>query len=471
MTPPLYPSQVEDIQSILDHPCFALLNKPGTGKSRTLIEAAAELYRRGEIDTVFVIAPAQARNVWAHPDPVIGEVAKWASTTGIPFEVEEYHSKDGDRPFHRAVNGLHVIVTNPEFVRQKGRLTKAVQFLSTRRPMLVIEESWWMRSPSSLQTKAAIRLRHECRRVVALNGTPGDPSDLFSMFHMFDPGILGVNSFFGFKARYTTLGGFMGKEIVGYSPEQRAEFARRTAPYAVSRMEATWTTNEPIRTFTEARLRAETWKLYRDMREDCVARLEDESSVAVSAGVSVMRLSQLTAGILGGLQADGDYDAPSETRTVSSEKIENLITLMKNDPQRKVVVFCKFRREIENVAAALAAEFPAYKVVRLWGGQDRTQRADVQRLFAPGGDPHPAIVVAHPASGGVGINLAQAGVTYFMTNDYDRRVRTQAEGRTHRPGQQGHPRFVDVLATGPAGEQTVDHVVMVALRRQRLEQT
>jgi SNF2 family DNA or RNA helicase len=468
--PPLYPSQVEDIRSILDRPYYALLNRPGTGKTRTVIEAAAELYRQGEIDTVLAVVPPSVRTVWADPDPVLGEVAKWAEHTRTDTVVREYHARTARVLKDSHPEGLLYLVTNPEFVRRAPRLDPLLDWLSERKPLLVIEESWWMRSPMAAQTKALMKIRKFCRRVVALNGTPGEPSDLFSMFHLFNPGILGVKSWYGFKYRYTQLGGWMGKEIVGYSEEQRAEFARATAPYAVARTEALWTDEDPVRTQIDVRLTPETWKLYTAMRDDCVARLSDLTSVAVSAGVTVMRLSQLTAGLLGGLQAHL-LEGETQTRVVSDEKVRALVDEVRRDPARKIVVFCRFRREIEAISGALAGALPEHQIMRLWGNQDRAERQRVHQLFAPGGDPAPAVVVAHPASGGVGINLAQAAVTYFATNDYSSRIRNQAEGRTNRPGQTRRPRFVDLVATGPNGERTVDHLVLAALRKQEKIET
>lgn len=462
--PPLWPEQREDIQAVLQNPAFALLNRVGSGKTRVVIEVSAELFRRGEIDTVVCITPASVRSVWVNPDPVLGELSKWIGSTGVPTTIREYHAKTARSALADSPGALLYVVTNFDFVRRLDRLVPLGKWLRTRKPMLVVEESWAIRNWSSQQTKAIRALRKVCPRIVFLNGTGGEPHHLFSMFSIMDPAILGVSSFYSFKNRFARLGGFQGKEIVGYSPEQKAEFERRTKPYAVARTEATWTAEDPVRTTLEVKLTPATWKLYTSMEADAVARLGAETSVATHGGIVILRLMQLTAGILGGVQES--LTSPAlDTRDVSREKLDALVEDLDRDPADKIVVFCQFRREIARVQEVLRDRFPGLSVVALWGGQTPVEREDAKRLLAPGGDPRPAAAIVHPASGGAGLNLAQAARAYFLTNGYSSRTRKQAEGRIDRPGQTRRPRFVDVLATGPNGEPTIDHVIAAALRR------
>jgi hypothetical protein len=53
----------------------------------------------------------------------------------------------------------------------------------------------------------------------------------------------------------------------------------------------------------------------------------------------------------------------------------------------------------------------------------------------------------------------------YLSNDFNYRTRAQADGRIDRPGQTQPVQYVDVVATGPKGQRTVDHHILQALRR------
>jgi hypothetical protein len=51
-----------------------------------------------------------------------------------------------------------------------------------------------------------------------------------------------------------------------------------------------------------------------------------------------------------------------------------------------------------------------------------------------------------------------------VSNDFSLFTRQQSEDRTHRPGQHHPAAYHDIVAEGPRGQKTVDHVVLKALR-------
>jgi hypothetical protein len=101
----------------------------------------------------------------------------------------------------------------------------------------------------------------------------------------------------------------------------------------------------------------------------------------------------------------------------------------------------------------------------LMGQQPADERDAAKRAFAPGSDaPRGACLVGHPAAGGAGLNFAAASTAIYVTNPWSWKDRKQSEGRINRPGQTSPVRFVDVVAVGPAGQKTVDHSILRALR-------
>ncbi len=178
--------QVIGIEKLLTNPAFALFDDPGNGKSKQVIDAAFFLFKQNEIDAVVVVAPGSVRSVWCDPDPVLGEVAKhgWDAGSGVPFYLQEYHVKT--KALIQKHAALLFVVTNFEFIRRDERLLPLLDWAKRRRVMLVVDESWAVSSHKAQQTKSVVRLARASRRVVLLNGTPGDPAALYSQFRILE---------------------------------------------------------------------------------------------------------------------------------------------------------------------------------------------------------------------------------------------------------------------------------------------
>ena len=71
---PPKPKQLDGIRAIILNKVFALFDDMGSGKTKQTIDAACWMYKRGRIDTVVVLAPAQVKSVWTDPD--LGEIVK-----------------------------------------------------------------------------------------------------------------------------------------------------------------------------------------------------------------------------------------------------------------------------------------------------------------------------------------------------------------------------------------------------------
>lgn len=455
-----WPHQIADTRLLLERPAFALWHDMGLGKSRITTDAICEAVRAGHIDGLIVVCPAFARSVWADPDPLLGEWAKWAT---VPSYVTEYCARRDRMPV-AGVPGLPVVVTNYEFLRRKERLGPLVQWAAARNTWLVLDESWAVQNPRAEQAKACYLLRQACERVTLLNGTPGPPENLFSQFQILDSRILGVKNYHHFRAKYCIMGGWQNKKIVGY--QQMDDFKARTAPYALRREMRDCLDLPPVLPplTIEARLSPEEWTVYTTMRDELVVWLNSaEASIASQAGVRTLRLAQVLAGFLGGVQTmEGDVEGPPEpVRAVGDAKLRAVMAWAEHAPS-KWVLWGRFRAELARYAECLHEA--GRQVHLLWGSQDPAERDTSKRAFAPGSEVEAAVLVGNPQAGGAGINLASASVAVYATNSFSLKDRQQSEGRLNRPGQTSSVRFVDVVAVGPSGQKTLDHVILQTLR-------
>jgi SNF2 family DNA or RNA helicase len=81
----------------------------------------------------------------------------------------------------------------------------AAKFLSCHKAMMAIDESTTIKTPTSNRTKNIVELRHHAKYRRILTGSPvtKSPLDLFSQCAFLDPWLLGHDSFWTFKSRYS----------------------------------------------------------------------------------------------------------------------------------------------------------------------------------------------------------------------------------------------------------------------------
>lgn len=479
--------QVVGFQWLLERDYGMLADEVGAGKTKQVIDASQVRYIRGDTDTMLVVTPGYARSTWAEPDPALGEVAMHAWQR-VPNVIHEYHGNYTDLELDDTA--LHWVVTNYEFIRRDDRLAQLLKILKGREVWQVCDESWAIKGHSD-QTRACAMLRNKrAKHITLLNGTPlsdGKPQDLYYPMQMLHTSILGVKNKAHFKSKYMIMDG--NHRVVDY--QNLDDLNARVAPHVLSRRTRDcWDLPPMLEPITvEVKLSKETWALYCQMRDDLVAWLGTESSVAKQAIVKTLRLAQICAGYLGGIEqvaavqpgAFGPrpnwlpFGGPATpapalapnvgpvTREISREKLDGFLDWMRQQPAPdRMIVWCRFKRELERAATAMAEFYP--QVEKLTGGQTPDERRAAKMLLAPSSVAKGA-VVGNTKAGGASLNYAGASLMVFMSNGPALIERTQAIGRIERPGQQGPMRIVDVVATGPKGQKTVDHHIIKALRQ------
>ena len=477
--------QREDTLTLIRHPFFFLANEMRTGKSKIVIDAAQFLFERGTISRIIIVAPAPVRDVWF--DPTLGEIAKhlWE---GLYAKIYEYHgrSRSWVNP-GEAEKSLDIYVTNYEFIRSKIRL-KMLLSASGPKTLLILDESSFVKNYKSQQTKACLQLRRACGRVVLLNGTPifHSPLDLFSQGNILHPTVLDCKYITHFKARYAIQQPVLGhggkplsnkfggsiQKITGWRDLE--DIQRRFAPHTVRRLQKDCLDLPPkldsvILTFP---LDRETWRVYREMRDELVVWLEnDQVATSLTAAVKAIRLSQITSGLLGGIEEVLASEISEPTmepiRPISREKIDGLLWLLESrlesDPNLHIAVWCRFRAELFRVAEAVREKFPQFEIGLVHGGQNSEQRVRSLSLLKPETSPTgPVFVAGIEGTGSFGLDFCAAHTCVTISSGYSPGRSAQTLDRVYGPGQKFPIAYFDVLATGPKGQRTIDHVILEA---------
>jgi len=174
-------------------------------------------------------------------------------------------------------------------------------------------------------------------------------------------------------------------------------------------------------------------KVYNDLKKGFIAEFRDTVVTAPVVLTRLMRFSQITAGFTKDVEGvEHDF--------ISNPKLDWLCDFINNlDATRKVVVFCRFTREIRLVEQALSKHNITF--VRVSG--ETKDRISIVKQF--NGDDETRVFIGQLQTTGIGINLTAASYVVFMTNSYSYGERVQAEDRCHRIGQTKNVTYIDLL--------------------------
>ncbi len=138
------------------------------------------------------------------------------------------------------------------------------------------------------------------------------------------------------------------------------------------------------------------------------------------------------------------------------------------DPKLKVVVWCRFRPELFRMLMTVHSQFPQFVVGEIHGGQKKADRLHALALLKPETSPDaPVFVGGTYGTGSFGLDFTAAHTSVNLSFDYSLGKYLQSADRVYGPGQVAPVAYFDVVATGPAGQKTVDHAVVAARRAQQ----
>lgn len=491
---PPFAHQIEGVEALVDHPYFFLALDMGLGKSKVTIDSAHVLFQRGVIDRVLIVCPGSVRAVWY--DPELSELKKhlWV---GVQSAVKHYHirSKVWYWPTE-TITGPRIswMVTGFEFIRSPNRLKEALKFC-TKKTLLVLDESFFIRGPRSAQTRACMKLRKKCGRVVLLSGTPlfHSPLDLYSQGQILHKSILDCPTFTQYKARYAIQvqipskkepGGWIldpwtGKPALTPTDAYQniPELQARFKPFVMRRM-LTDCVDMPEKLPTVAiqvTLTEPTWKVYRQLKTQLVALLETTGKLAVASNAAVLagRLSQVTSGFVGGVQDLYDEERNLDIQELSQEKLDTVLELFQewliNDPCLKLIVWTRHRPELNRLMRVAGAMLsPHIQQGYIYGEQKPADRAKAIQLLDPRTAPDgPVLWGGIYGTGSYGIDLTACHTTVDMSFIYSPGPMEQVGARVYRIGQKHPVRGYETVAYGPNGEKTIDVSICQARRKKQ----
>lgn len=440
----------------------ALFMEMGTGKTKVSIDVAGGRFSEGAIDGALIACPVSIRGTW------VREFKTHCPCEVSTFVVGRKSAKEA-RDFNAFLNADHpfkVLIVGIESMSQgeaKGWAYEcADRFQMVRRTQMVVDEAHLIKNHDANRSKNIVKLGMMTKYKLALTGTPvlQGPMDLYMIFQYLDQNIIGVGDFYSFRNLYAEMGGYEGREIVGYINLDELMDNIKPYVYQCTKEEAL---DLPPKLYEvrEIEMAPEQKRIYDKAHKDRMAEINFRGAPDVVLENVLMMYTALQQ-ILSGYVTYLDED--SGTRKISwimePQKVPRLKEMMSTIEEAPAdaqwIIWAKYRPEIESIVEALECRYGQGCAVEYHGGiKVGDERDENEALFQSGGA---RFFVANANTGGVGLTLNCANYAYYYSNSFKLVDRDQSEDRNHRIGQDDKVTYVDGIHPG-----TVDVDIQEAL--------
>lgn len=459
--PPLWKHQREAVKRAKDLDYFALFFSPGAGKTRTVIEIMHhKMNMNGRLLKTLVFTPpvviSNFRNEWLKFSSVPAN--KVIALTGS--EKQRLKTFEG--------GGNAIFVTNYE------SLIMDDLFMAFRRwqpEALIFDESQRIKERTAKRTKRAdilanprdLKTKQRLPRPYSyiLSGTPilNTPMDIFSQFLVLDGGERFGENFLGFRGRYfrdVNAGMPRGKYFPNWkiNPGSLSEINQKIFSCGIRAETKDCIDLPEEQSITiPIELSPEQLRLYSEMKRHFITYIEDKACVATLAITKALRLNQILSGVV---SLDG---VAEETVLEDTPRLAALREILTDVcAQGKVLVWAVWRSNYKQIAKV--CDDLGLPYVECHGGISAKEKdANVLRFQT---DPATKVFIGNPASGGLGLNLVQAGYSIFYSRTFSLEHYLQARARNLRGGslEAGHTRIVHYDLVTPG---TIDELIVKAL--------
>ncbi len=393
-----------------------LADEMGLGKT---VQALAMLVSRAEHGPSLVVAPTSVALNW------IKETARFAPSLTTHF----FHGPDRASILSELGPG-HLLVTSWDVMARDAELLAEHNF-----QVLVLDEAQAIKNVRTKRAKAARLLKAEWR--VALTGTPIENhlGELWSLFHVISPGLLGPwEHFRDTYARPIERRGDRAK---------REALARRVRPFLLRRTKKEVAPELPARTevVRPVDMGDRERKFYEAARREAVESIAGHKDrMKVLAQITRLRRLACNPRLL------------DNTSTVPSAKLDTFLELIDEilPAGHRALVFSQFTTHLALIREALDAR--RINTLYLDGSTRPKDRASLVDEWQNGDDP---LFLISLKAGGTGLNLTGADYVIHLDPWWNPAAEDQASDRAHRIGQTRPVTIVRLVSQGTIEESVL----------------
>ena len=438
---PAWHHQGEAIAFGKDQPAFILNMPTGTGKTKVMIDM---IQLRGHRFTL-VCTKKKAVSVWKK------DVAKFLGADAMNVVQLDTGSVAKNLKLAQDAVALNdgrpvILVTNYQSV---WRDPFKKWLLKQNIDLLILDESHSIKAPGGKAGMFLKRLRKNVPCVAALTATFfGDkPVDIYGQMRTIDIAVFG-SRFSDFKDRYCYLGGYSGKEILGYKNQD--EMMQKIAPY-IFQVDKAVLNLIPVREKRYfCKLPPAVQKLYNKFSDEGFVRVDEERVLSVDNPLTkLLRQQQIACGFL----VPDDTDEIVPLHTTKLDLLEEILTDLpdvENVPKHTpVIIYCRFKEDLKGIKGV--AQKLGYTYGEISGDIDQ------QEDFKAGAC---NLLGCQISAGGTGVDGLQdvAHIAGYYSTGHSLVEYIQSLGRLDRPGQTS-----SVLNFYIVAENTVDEDIVQAL--------
>jgi superfamily II DNA or RNA helicase len=362
-----------------------------------------------------VVCPASVLPNWA------AEAAKFRPS----LKVSTYHGPG--RALDPAAN---LTLTTYAILRLDAEVLSAQQWDAA-----ILDEAQAIKNPDSKVARAAFGLRASFR--LALSGTPVENrlTDLWSLMHFANRGLLGGRRDFEDN---------VARPILEGRKDATESLRRRTRPFVMRRLKRDVAPDLPPR--TEAILHVALDERERTVYDTVRAASQKDVAELLNGGGSIMAALEA---LLRLRQAACHSALIPGQEALSSSKVETLVDALRTaaDEGHKSLVFSQWTSLLDRVEPALKQA--GLEFVRL-DGSTVDRGAVTARFQAEQGPP---VMLISLKAGGTGLNLTAADHVFLLDPWWNPAVEAQAADRAHRIGQDKPVMVYRLVAQGTVEER------------------
>ena len=383
---------------------MGLFLPPGLGKTTTTLTIIAEQFK----GKTLIIAPKRvAETVWDT------EIKKWEHLQHL--KVSKIMGSPKNR-LDELLKTSDIYLINLENVAWLCDLSPKLVFTN-----LIIDESSRFKDPSTKRFKALKKHLKGFSRRIILTGTPTPQgmADLWSQVGILDLGHRLETSLTKFRDKYMTPDQMNRHTRVIYSwklqlnADQIIKDKIEDICFSL-KAEDYLQLPELTKLYHSIEIDKQARSQYEQLRKDMVAEIGREKITAPTAATLANKLLQFTSGAV--------YTADGETQEIHRSKLERLESIME-ESSSPTLVFYHFKHSLQR----LRLQFPQAVVldddnIQAW------RRGEIRMLLA------------HPQSGGIGLNLqcnvGDTAQTVWFDLPWSSENYIQANARIYRQGQE-----------------------------------
>ena len=431
--------QLDAMDWLYEHPRTALWMPMGGGKTVSTLTALDALHLVDGVYPLLVLAPKRvARSTW--PD----EVTKWSHLSHLRVSVISGTPKQRQAALDAPADIYTMAYDNLSWLCET--LGEAWPFATLVADELTRLKSFRIRQGSK-RAGALGRVAHtKVRRFIGLTGTPSANGlkDLWGQTWFLDKGERLGRTFSAFEQRWFRR----GYDGFSLQPEPHAQGEMQDLLQDICLTVTGLPVDEPITNRIYVDLPPKVRGLYDDMEEEMFAQIGLEGVEAANAAVRTGKCLQMANGAI--------YTDAPEWEALHDAKLEALESVIEEAGGAPVLVAYNFKHDLER----LRRHFPAARTL--------DADPDTIRQWNAGRIP---ILLAHPASAGHGLNLADGGnILAFFGLNWSLETHMQIIERVGpmRQKQAGYDRpvFVHYIMA----RNTVDDMVFERLQSKRTVQ-